>query len=305
MKCAACRKTITGSYVKSGKKVYHPEHFICAFCSKPIGAGSILHEKKNYHKECFFNNIASKCTLCSKVITGRYLKDFWGNIYHSEHSGKVLQCRYCDRFVSERLTGGCRKYKDGRIVCNLCLASVVTEIGAAENKLDDVCSLLEKRGIKIEYKGLKLFLIDNYRLKKISESRYKGRGEQTGFTYYKKRIVNNRITQFKIDIYILTGLPEMHFIMTAAHELMHVWQYMNVPLKNNSALCEGSCNFAASLVLKTLKNKESDYLIHNMRNNRDRAYGTGFKRVSVFVKRVGIKEWLDYLKKNKNFPLWY
>ncbi len=303
MKCEACRKAITGAYIKSGKKFYHQEHFICAYCRKAIGAGSIVHENKNYHKECFFNNIALKCSLCSKVITGKYAKDFWGNLYHFEHDGRVPQCNYCTRYISNKLTGGYKKYDDGRIVCNICSRTAITGNQPALKNLEHTREILIKYGIKVEKKSHGLSLVNKHGLKKVSEKKIMK--EQTGYTYYKMRTVNNKVDFFKLDIYILIGLPEMHFIMTVAHELMHVWQYLNAPLNNNPALCEGSCNYAAYLVIKTFKSKESDYLIYNMLNNRDKVYGAGFKRVSAFVKKNGIRNWIDYLKKNKNFPLGY
>jgi hypothetical protein len=303
MKCACCKKAITGSYIKSGKEFYHPEHFLCSFCGKPIGTDSIRHKKRNYHADCFYNNIALKCSICGKPLTGKYIKDFWGNNYHTEHTMKIPQCSYCKRFVSEKLTGGMRKYDDGRIVCNICFRSAVTDLKDAGIRLGEVREILGKYGIKTEPETFKLLLVNKAGLKKIS-----GKSiieEQTGYTYCRKRTVNKSTESVELKIYILTGLPEMHFTMTAAHELMHVWQYLNAPFGNNHILCEGSCNFAASLVLKNYKCKESDYLLNNMLSSRDRAYGRGFKRIAAFVKKNSIKAWLDYLKKNKNMPSGY
>ena len=152
--------------------------------------------------------------------------------------------------------------------------------------------MLECYGIIIGEYTPGIYLIDRYKLAGKA-----GSAEQTGFTHMNVKTVNGKIKLFKLDIYIHMGLPELTFVMTAAHELMHVWLKLNAPLAGNKAIIEGSCNYAAYLILKETNTKISNYLINGMMELKDKFYGKGFRKVMQYVHSRGVKGWLSALIK--------
>ena len=255
------------------------------------------------------------CGHCGKPITGKYVKDYWGNAYHAGHLREALRCFYCGRLISKGLTGGGKTYPDGRVICTLCLKSAVDNTAAAVPILKDIRSRLERYGIIVKGTFAETHLLNRGGLAKIS-GRRAARSEEAGFTKLEKKTVNGRLASFSMQIFILKGLPETHYIATAAHELMHVWQHLYAVPENDPALREGSCNYAAYLILRELAGgsgragnaeavrkfgtaDEAGYIIESFFSTRDRVYGKGFLKVYQLVKDRGIKGWLEYLRNNK------
>jgi hypothetical protein len=118
-----------------------------------------------------------------------------------------------------------------------------------------------------------------------------------GFTdYHEERNLFGRTSKRQIDIYLLYGMPRVEMIGTLAHELTHVWQFLSGRLKNDPALSEGSCNFAAYWVLKQMApGKEADFIIESMLRDDNEIYGEGFRRVKRYVEQNGISRWLVLL----------
>lgn len=319
MRCAYCRRSIReAQFVRLENRIYHVDCYKrhvqprCDFCHRPIEQEYVQYEKRSYHRECFQDHVAPKCSLCGKIIEGKLLRDYWGNLYHSQHSGRETQCDYCRRFLSQTLTEGGIKHADGRRICGLCLKTVVGDEVRGKTLLQEVARRLGRHGITVSLKKCGFYLVDRDKLSRISKQP-KNRADETGFTYYQSTVrstrVNNRLSSVKIDIYILTDLPEMHFISTAAHEIMHVWQYLNAPLENDKALCEGSCNYAAFLVLDEHRDDRernqydrARYLIDSLFKSRNRYYGQGFRRIHRYVEKRGIPRWLSYMKKSTRLP---
>lgn len=255
------------------------------------------------------------CGHCGKPITGKYVKDYWGNAYHAGHLREALRCFYCGRLISKGLTGGGKTYRDGRVICALCLKSAVDNTAAAVPILKDVRSRLERHGITVKGTFAETHLLNRGGLAKIS-GRRAARTEEAGFTKLEKKTVNGRLASFSMQVFILKGLPETHYIATAAHELMHVWQHLYAVPENDPALREGSCNYASYLVLRELAGgsgragnagavrkfgtaDEAGYITETFFSTRDRVYGKGFLKVYQLVKDRGIKGWLEYLRNNK------
>jgi hypothetical protein len=97
-------------------------------------------------------------------------------------------------------------------------------------------------------------------------------------------------------VYLLNGMPRAQMAATAAHELMHVWQFRNSKLRQDPALSEGSCNFASYLVLRRIGGQDADYVIDGMLTDPDSIYGEGFRRVKAFAEKNGMPAWLRLLK---------
>jgi hypothetical protein len=126
-----------------------------------------------------------------------------------------------------------------------------------------------------------------------------------GFTdYHEERNLFGRTSKRQIDVYLLYGMPKVEMIGTMAHELTHVWQFLNGRLKTDPALSEGSCNFASYWVLKQMApGREADFIIESMLRDEDEVYGEGFRRVKRYVEHNGISRWLTLMtEQDRSLP---
>lgn len=334
--CDYCGEEIKTQYVEVDGKHYHPIHFRCEHCGSPIldlkyykkdgkyycekcyknlfsprcaycngilDSDYIIVNGKNYHKECYDEHVAVRCSLCGEIIKGPYNVDYWGNKYCASHEHITPKCEYCGRYISDELTHGGDRYGDGRNICGLCKQSAVTDLRAAESYLNEIKAQLAIKGIVIDYDKIKLHLVTRDELQAEQGTK---NGREMGFVEYEYSTYENVTIMKSIDIDILYGIPEVYFYAVAAHELMHVWQYLHGMLGNDPAFCEGSCNYASYLILKNYPDQTyAKYLIHNLETDKDEIYGEGFRRVRNLVRDHGMNYWLFHLKEHKDFPVGY
>ena len=242
---------------------------------------------------------APVCAVCGKAIEGKYLKDFWGNSSHVGHLRSNPSCDYCGRIISQRSTGGGSTYEDGRQICALCKEEAVEDKDTGLQILYEARDLLEKSGIVLKPFNPAFSILDRKTLKRYTKS-----GEEQGFTHARKKSDGaGRILELKIRVFVLHGLPYFAFLTTAAHELMHAWIHLNGRNDAKKWLKEGSCNMAAYLVLRQKRDLKAEYQIRQMREQKDKVYGKGFRKVHRYVKSRGVKQWLEVLRKRKSLPL--
>lgn len=242
---------------------------------------------------------APVCTVCGKRIEGKYLKDFWGNAYHVGHLRSNPSCDYCGRIISQRSTGGGSTYEDGRHICSICKAEAVEEKERGLEILYEARDLLEKSGIVLKPFNPAFSVLDRKTLKKYTKS-----GEEQGFTHARKKSDGaGNILELKIRVFVLHGLPYFAFLATAAHELMHAWIHLNGRNDAKKWLKEGSCNMAAYLVLREERSREAEYRIRQLRADRDKIYGRGFRKVLRFYQKRGKKAWLQAARYRRSLPL--
>ena len=310
LKCDYCSKVIEKSYISFEGKTYHEscyKQFIqprCEKCNLPIDGKFILYEGKKYHEACYNESVAMRCSLCGEIINGTYISDYWGNHYHSFHEGKDSKCDYCERFISAELTRGGSKYSDGRVICGICESTSVKSITKAKSVLDRVRSSLQNFGVSINLYQLGLKLVSKDELRSIAAEN----GSYTdprGFAKYSYWNTGGAITKREFTIYILNGMPQKDFEAVAAHELMHIWQYINSPEKLEPQLAEGSAEYVAYLYMSKQYDDYSKYIVYKIETNRDNTYGDGFRRVKRVVDAKGFNFLLNRLRNSNNFPSGY
>jgi len=301
--CDYCNQSIERSYVSFEGKNYHNECYEnhirikCNYCGLAIDGKFIVSDNNKYHQKCFADHVQLRCDLCSGLIDGRYFSDYWGNKYHSYHLQNDAQCDYCGRFISAHLTKGGSKYNDGRVICKLCESTSIRNSYKAEDVFRNVRASLESSGIIIDYKRIELRLVDKNELEQITSKEEKS-GDTRGFvqyTYYKS---NGKITSRRFTVYLLSGMPQKDFEASAAHELMHVWQYLNCSDKLDLLLSEGSAEYAAFLHIRKYKDDYSKYILHNIENNKDAVYGEGFRRIKKYADQYSFDEMIRMLKRS-------
>ncbi len=302
--CAACGRAIDGEFIETEGKTYHPEHFLCGYCKLPIeNIRYVVHEKTNYHPHCYEEHIALRCALGDGIIDGEYLRDHWGNVYHLSHEHDADQCDYCRRFISKTLTGGGYKYDDGRIICSLCARSAVDDVDEAGKLMAEVARHLRRVGLAVDLDSIRLRLVDLDRMRQLAAA---SSHELKGYTHFIRYSSSGEGDPDNIaTVYVLHGMPRVDVIATLAHELTHVWQLTHGRKENDDALCEGSSNYAAYLVLKEYSGPETEYLVKKMLENQDPVYGEGFRRVKRFAEERSVEEWIRLLRSRDRLPPGY
>ncbi|HET6372767.1 MAG TPA: protein DA1, partial [Candidatus Polarisedimenticolia bacterium] len=259
------------------------------------------HEGKLYDQACYDKHLALRCVVCGKVLEGSYSEDYWKNSYHTEHERDTPRCEYCGRFISERLTGGGVQYADGRWICEICRRPAVTGINEANGLMAEVSRHLAKIGLQVDTRPIRLELVGRDRLRTLSG---KGQDDLKGFTHYTEQTDGGSVSR-TIDVYILYGMPRADSVFALAHELTHVWQNLNGRTDNDESLSEGSCNYAAHLVLQDYPSEYSRFLQESLMASSDPIYGEGFRRVKRFAEERGRSEWLALLKDKNKLPAGY
>jgi hypothetical protein len=301
--CGVCGQPITAESFQTRGVYYHAACFRCAHCERPITGPYAEYKNKNYHNDCFERDVALKCALCSDIIRGEYLQDFWGNSYCLRHDDDAPVCDSCGRFISETTTGGGVKYDDGRFVCRICQPKSVTDIDEILELVHEVATHMNRIGMKVDYHGIRIHLVGRNEMQKLSGHHSEG---LRGFTDYREDFrVFGKSHDRKMDMYLLYGMPRMELISTIAHELGHVWQFNRGRFRNDRAWNEGSCNYAAYLVLARYPGKESAFFRASLSRDDDSVYGEGFRRVKVLAEAEGTRSWLRYLSRSTDFPAGY
>ena len=330
--CVYCHKEIANKWIKVEGKSYHVDHFICSNCLKPISTEEffkdngryfdricfenfitdkcnyciepivgkfITYESEIYHVACFNDHIGKKCIVCNEVAIGGGYIDIRENAVCRRHRDDVLECHSCFSYVSPDLDDGSSRYSDGRVICSQCRTTAVEDDNEALTIMEEVKAQLAGAGLVID-REFKLRFVSIQELSKQS-SNYQD--DQLGVTRYKKTEMLAGLVSFQdFEIYILSGLPRPQLKAVLAHEMMHVWQFVNAPNLQDLQLCEGSCQYAAYLVLSVDNSEEGQFFAKFIEEHKDSNYGDGFRFVLEEVKRRGFKPWLEYIKVNKNPP---
>jgi len=90
-KCRGCGGSITGRYMDTEGKRFHPECMKCHFCDVPLGSKYYEKDGKMSCLNC--GNVP--CDICGKGITGSYA-EILGKKIHSD----CFQCHSCKRKLS-------------------------------------------------------------------------------------------------------------------------------------------------------------------------------------------------------------
>ena len=300
LKCAYCAKEIQGEYIRYNGKNYHPACYEkiaprCALCGALLQSEYIEVEGKLYHESCYLENVAPRCDICGQPIAGEYIVDFWGNKYHPVHQEQLPRCIYCNRLISDNTTNGGVEYADGRRVCRLCYNSAVLSDEQVESIAFSVRACLKKYAIEVDMASIPVRLIDQPTLMKLY-------GEDNphshGFCQYQEKSINGKVISRSNTIYILHGLPQRIFEGVLAHEMMHAWVNLNSVRRSDLWLNEGAANYASYLIHSQYSDKWSEYLINNLRQNPDKIYGGGFRKVEKIVQINGIDYLLSLLRQS-------
>ncbi len=290
-RCADCQQIILDEYVEVEGRSYHPNHILCAYCHKPIGDLYAPHDGKIYHGECYQKRFVVTCYVCGKLITEQYREDYWGNPSHAAHESDTPSCAFCGRFIVGGFAAESVSFPDGRRLCGICGATSVTSIEHVERLADAVEASLQGRGLQVDGHNVTYALIDQNKMKQLTR---RSHHVFTGFTDYRS-IQSDGVSATSFDISLLDGMPELEMAFTIAHELMHVWLFQHDVSIRDDAWVEGSCNYAAYLLMQDTPTREAAFLGERLQNDPDETYGNGFRRVRAFVDENRVEGWIAAL----------
>lgn len=306
--CNYCGKIIGGSYIEFEGRSYHTNCYQghvaprCEICKRSLDEQWVVQDGKNYHERCYNSEAALRCSHCGEIINGKYLLDYWGNGYHAYHQEDVDVCSFCGRLFSDPVAEGGQAFGETHQVCLRCNRGSISSEAEGRKLLGQLKTDLEKSGIVIGDDDIEFALVSQRELGQMIGHE---NSNQFGLTRFEESHLLGLLTDREFSIYVLRGLPRMHFIMTATHELMHVWQYLNTPEIGEPALVEGSCNFASTLVLRQFDGEQTSYVIEQLKRDPDPIYGGGYRRVKKLVENRGVDYWLQHLRFDPEFPIGY
>jgi len=107
--CEYCHEKIVGSILSSGKKFYHPKHFMCGECNCPLNGKPFFEvDALVLCVNCYNNQHGVKCAFCNEFITGQYITALNKN-WHPDH----LRCCECNQPINSVI-----EEKDGKAYCH-------------------------------------------------------------------------------------------------------------------------------------------------------------------------------------------
>ncbi len=297
-KCAACGFRIDGSYIEHKGKFYHPDCYHhefsprCEWCGAPVSDKYFTIDGKVYHESCYVENLAPICAITGQPILGPYVTDWWGTTISAEYKDQVELCDSCGRFA---LPGHAWKLADGRIQCEVCRETEVTDAGKAAQIVREAAAVLEANGIRFNTSldDISIVLVDKNQLHEL----HGGEGDANGLHSVHSETMNGRVIREDTTIYFLYGLPRDMLSGVAAHELFHVWQHENDADGGHADWREGSANVAMRIMLESIHSKLADYHLDQLEENDDPAYGKGYRKAWKYYQDHGISEFLNRVKK--------
>lgn len=301
-RCHACGQPIEGKYLRALGKIWHPEHFVCTHCGKPIEGNFSAHRGKPYCKEHYLLLFAEKCSLCGKPLEGDYLVDLWGNKVCKSHEQEP-RCSCCARFIGMQANGKPTRYADGRILCQSCAKTAVHEVSDAYALMKDVQKVLARHEFHFDRKlKIPLKLVSKDEIQSGLSKRRRARNT-TGLAQTSIQSLFGVESEREIrGVLLLDGLPPEHLGATLAHELGHVWLFVNRFPGLPAKLEEGLCELMASYWLKTQSSELAKIRLRILEKNPDRVYGTGYRSVRKAVEHTSLAYVLDHIKRYASLP---
>lgn len=220
-----------------------------------------------------FNNIIAqvsdalqikKCVVCDGVLLGQYGYDSWGQAAHL--SCIKGNCFSCGRLLNKNH----KQLQDGRLICEVCISSIVAN-DTAVNWVDQrVIAVLKSAGIG-NLPKTPIEIVSKQKLSQLQNN--SGAGDTYGLAQY---TATGSHKLFKI--FILDNLPKTFFAGILAHEYMHVWQYQH-NIHPPRDICEGFCNLGSMAMYQKINTKYSSFLLDQMEKSPDPIYGEGYRKV--------------------------
>ncbi|MEW5718503.1 MAG: zinc-binding protein [Chloroflexota bacterium] len=243
----------------------------CAICQTPMPSPRV---ELNICAACLREGL--RCRACGARIRGKFLMLNGNDGPYCEkcHRDHAL-CDLCGAPASARAV----LYADGRVVCQRCAQTAITDPRQAEMLFDRVVDLVGATlGLRLNVHP-RLMLVDHARLGELARHAVAENGHDSAKTLgLFARMGRKRV------VYVQEFLPRILLIQVAAHEFAHAWQGENAPLLRDPVWREG---FAEWVAYHALTRLDAPKKAAQMIQRRD-VYGEGLRRVLEAEKQKGI-----------------
>lgn len=190
------------------------------------------------------------CHLCGRRLQGR------GWVYTTNGTAgdqALVICRDCHENARRcalcglPLSAASLILPDGRQLCHHCAQNVVCDLAQARVLFGQVIDIVAGRlGLHLRI-GADLTLADSHHLRQLAEQM---RPEER---IPPEQVIGLFIRKGRRRVmYVLSGLPQILFIQTVAHEWAHAWQGENCPLLKDPRVYEGFAEWVAYHTLLAL-----------------------------------------------------
>lgn len=298
--CTYCHQPIQGSVLTALGSTWHPEHFVCGACGLPISDQSFnVQDGKPYHTACFYNQIAPRCAYCGKPLTGEFLVDQWGTMFHKEHESQYPHCDFCGRLIPPQQQERGSNVESMR--CSICRSTAIETINEAQPLFQQCKQWVSRQGLKYNNQKLSLELVDRAKLARYLSMRTEPHA--LGATMSSTYVQGGQVVRTEIEgVAVLQGLPAALFQGVTIHELGHVWLLVqgvsNLPMWAE----EGFCELLAQRFHTEMNTPEHLYYARNIERNPNSVYGEGYRRVRAIVDKLGFEHFIQQLSATKRLP---
>ena len=265
----------------------------CGSCKDEVGVVWYEQGGERFHEECLTESSIPHCLVCGKGLTKAHYTDGLGGYVCLEHLVQVKRCYSCQRFMKIEKSADLSLSAASYSVCPICARTAVNELAKAKRLWREVSDQLARSGINI-LPDVQLTLVDRDELLEHTNGTAR---HPLGATLYRSDLTRSGDHVYRdFRVLVLSGLPEAQLKEVLAHELMHVWMMSHTDERHALAVSEGSCQFAAYLVLSEDQSEQGRFYLEQLLTNDDPIYGEGLRQVMRIVEREGTAGWLDYLK---------
>jgi hypothetical protein len=291
LRCAICKKAITGQYFKLGGKLYCSRDCLntilpkCSVCGKMVDGKHMVGPDGTTtfcSQECY-NTTLPKCELCQAPLL-EYVR-ILGHMYCREHGKNAPRCWDC---LLPFVKG--RELADKRQICAACDAKLISDPAVAQ-KLFTTAIAEYGRLTGSEVRGKLVFRpVPQDELHRVMQRTIEvpvgAFGTERGYYLREENIMVERNllgqeTSRKNTVKsktILAVFPcrRETLMSTLMHELTHDYLAENFPAWSEAPLWvqEGLCQYAAALYCQRQKLTEQATMIAN---NPDGIYGNGYR----------------------------
>lgn len=220
------------------------------------------------------------CHLCGRRLWGRG----WVYTPNGAEGQALVVCRRCQEGAPRCDTCGMpmganvARLPDGRRICPHCNQTAVCDPAHAQALFERVVAIVAgPLGLRLNV-GSGFALVDYPHLLRLAaEARTTLPGDPDKVVGLFVRKGRRRV------MYILSGLPQILFIQTVAHEWAHAWQGENCPLLENPLVREGFAEWVACKTLQALGAVKKMALLEQ----QEGVYGEGLRKMLELERREG------------------
>jgi hypothetical protein len=219
-----------------------------------------------------------RCDLCGALLTFAAVGTPLGDVFCPSHQD-LPNCNLCSAPF----------HGPGRF-CQSCAATSVNTQERVRAVLPGARGILHAMGVILN-PPVHVQLVDELQTLTLGT-------HESGRVAGTATILGQRVT----EIHIVSGLPEVEFGATVAHEAMHAWMAQNGFPSLDPAIEEGLCQVVAYRWLRDQADPRAQLIREQLDMSPDPVYGGGFRLVKESVKQYGMNAVLAAVKASGRLP---